>query len=79
MDLLESVDFGDWLVHEIAREKRPRAVSKCNYDRQARIDMLENAKALLLQFLVEQDSLLKAAAQMRAEQANRNMNRRSAS
>ena len=69
MDLLESVEFGDWLIHEIAQEKsqaRHAGDAAWLAAQQARITALENAKTILLEFLVLQESMLKAAARRRA-------------
>jgi len=63
MDLIGSVEFGDWINNEAQRAK---ALSKSRHDMvrllaNIRVESLETAKVLLIEFLTNQDEMIKRA------------------
>jgi hypothetical protein len=63
MDLIGSVEFGDWINCEAQRAK---VLSKSHHDvdrmlANIRIESLETAKVLLIEFLTNQDEMIKRA------------------
>lgn len=68
-DLIASTEFGDWLIDECRQESEvllhagadSRAVAR------RRLQSLEIAKAVLLEFLILQHEMLKKAAEARGD------------
>jgi len=74
MDLLASVEFGDWLIHEIGRHPAKESTADARNSQHAltRAQSLETTRVILLEYLTLQDEMMSSASQRshnRARQA----------
>jgi hypothetical protein len=65
MDLLGSVEFGDWLIHEMARHPVREPADDVQVSKRAltRAQSLETTRVILLEYLTLQDEMMSAARQ----------------
>ncbi len=71
-DLIESNEFGDWLMGEIsAARAQPKAANLRQAEAaELRMDALQIAKKILLEFLTLQQAMMDAASEARKQRRN---------